>query len=555
MYIKLCVSAILIVLFSHQSFAQDIQSSGKISMEYDRNSLTTLFMSCNGERHGARAVQTAEKITFSYKYNNNNLSQLVVDVPVSKEQLLLSAKTILQQHLNQNNYGRQILSKWYNRKPNGVMDMDLIFERGMFNATDAAYVKAQSTKRGNDALKDYGERLIKRSYIVVLALHSIKTAAEAEIKDFHGWEATVNAYVFRVIYNETEQNKLYDTWIYDEDTPQAIAQKNTLFNQLNIELEYVNSSVSAISAIQANANTTLGKFVRQKTDDELMVDLMQKAYDESLFSLERSIDDFKVKTTIYSVSPIRAKIGLKEGLRCDNRYFVYEHVYNEKTNSSNPVRRGVIRATSKIADNRHVAHGSMEASKFYQTAGRKLYEGYTLEQRNDFGMEIWAGGESGRLSGFNPRLDIRLGRYVPIKALFVYVDLGLGSATYIGSKGAVNPLFMRYSIGLAKGFQLLRMLELRPYVGIGVESASGDDIQAFMESVDDKNKSISSLYAKFGAVLALNLTHYFQITAGFSNYSFIGDATDSNKVKYGTWSEIFPDRSGIAPVLGVKLMF
>jgi len=36
------------------------------------------------------------------------------------------------------------------------MTMDLIFERGMFNASDAEYIKAQTTKRGNALLQDYG---------------------------------------------------------------------------------------------------------------------------------------------------------------------------------------------------------------------------------------------------------------------------------------------------------------------------------------------------------------------------------------------------------------
>ncbi|MBC7124546.1 MAG: hypothetical protein H5T24_02865 [Bacteroidales bacterium] len=254
-------------------------------------------------------------------------------------------------------------------------------------------------------------------------------------------------------------------------------------------------------------------------------------------------EDFMVKTTIHQVRPIRAKIGLKEGLKCDHRYFAYEYVYNEKTNSVEPRFRGVIRATSKIVDNRQVAKGDMPTSQFYQTAGRRLREGYLLRQQNDLGLELLVGYEAGEVGGVYGRIDARMGRYVGIRALFVYVEGGVQAKDYEPYESIA---FLHYGAGLAKGFMLTRNLELRPYVGLGQEQASHSDFD---------NGSLKVLYLKAGANLALNLKHNFQLMGGIGSYSFIGNAENDDGDTGLTWDEIFTDRKGMATMFGVKFMF
>src|SRR5690606_8729527 len=127
---------------------------------------------------------------------------------------------------------------------------------------------------------------------------------------------------------------------------------------------------------QAEGTTQLGKFIKQKSEEVLLTELVQKSYDEVLYSLEKGYEEFRVKTTVHQTRPIRAKIGKKEGIKTDYRFFAYEYVYNEKKNTVEPRFRGVIRATSNIIDNRRVASGDMATTKFYQTAGRKIRAGY-----------------------------------------------------------------------------------------------------------------------------------------------------------------------------------
>jgi len=536
--------------------AQNIDKPKAISSTYDRSSLTCLYMKFPGENHATEIASKFPQIAFSDKYYNNNLQNLIIEAPYSRTNTEIVPEEAIKDYLTKQKLAKSIISEWYNRKEDGTMSMDLIFERGMFNATDAEYIKAQTTKRGNALLQDYGNRLIQRSYILVFDYANVKTMSEAKVTDRHGWQATVTAYLYKIDFNEEIQAALYDCWIYPEDSPEVKAEKLQKFEQLEIPIEFVAKTTHSLSASQANPNTQLGKLTKQKSDDELLMELVQSGYDETLYYLEKKYEDFMVKATIYKVKPIQVKIGKKEGLKCDHRYFVYEYVFDEKTNSIKPVYRGVIRATSKIADNRQVATGEMPSSTFYQTAGRKLQTGYLVRQQNDIGIEILAGYEMGEIGGPYGRLDFRLGRFIGLRAFFIYLEGGGQQKEYeyyypsYSWSTTEDVTFLRYGVGLAQGLMLTRNTELRPYIGIGLESASSDEI----DNADEGN--LSTMYLKFGGNLAINVRHNIQLTGGISYYALIGNAGNKNNSDLGIkWDEIFQDRKGLSGLVGLKIMF
>jgi len=536
--------------------AQSIDQAKVIPSTYDRSSLTCLYMKFPGENHVTEIASKFQQVVFSDKYYNNNLANVIFEAPYSRTNTEIVPEVAIKDYLTNQKIAKSVISKWYNRKEDGTMTMDLIFERGMFNASDAEYIKAQTTKRGNALLQDYGNRLIQRSYILVFDFANVKNMSEAKVADQHGWEATVTAYLYKIDFNEEIQAALYDCWIYPEDSPEVKAEKLQKFEQLEIPIEFVTKTTHSLSASQANPDTQLGKLTKQKSDDELLMELVQSGYDETLYYLERKYEDFMVKATIYKVKPIQVKIGKKEGLKCDHRYFVYEYLYDEKTNTVKPVYRGVIRATSKIADNRQLATGEMPTSTFYQTAGRKLQTGYLVRQQNDIGREILAGYEMGEIGGPYGRLDFRLGRFIGLKAFFIYLEGGGQQKEYeyhypSYTKATTEDVtFIHYGVGLAQGLMLMRNMELRPYIGIGLESASSDEI----DKADKGN--LSTLFLKFGGNLAINLRHNIQLTGGINYYALIGNASNKDKSDLGIkWDEIFQDRKGLSGLVGLKIMF
>jgi hypothetical protein len=544
--------------------AQEVTIASKVSTTYDRNSLTVLFLDFSNENHWNQVKSKVNEIVLSDKYDNNNLETLLLKPSFNRSAVSSNSfqKAILDE-LHRANAGNKIISKWYNRKLDGTMDMELVHERGRFTATDADYLKAQTSKRGNASLEEFGNRLINRSYILVLDIKDIKTMAEAGSTGMNGWQSNVTGYLFRVDFNENIRNDFYDIWIYDDDIKDVRSKKSKAFEKLQIPIEFVTQKSLKVVSSQPEGDKGIGLLFKSKTNEELLTDLVQKAYFETLYRLETEVSEFKVVTSIYSTRPLRSKIGLKEGLKTDYRFFAYEHVYNPRRNKIVTKRRGVIRASSssKIVDNRKVASGDTETSQFYQVYGRKLDAGYTIQQRNDKGLEITLGLNNGEIGLGSGRLDFRLGRFVGIRSFFLYLDFGFDSKDYPQAlnyeiyTGLSNPtfLFLRYGAGFAKGYQLGRNIEVRPYLGAGIEQAFNEEQSANEDySVDDTARAI---FIKPGINLALNLTHNFQIVGGIGSYFFIADAQTVNVESIDKWDNVFGGRRGASSFIGVKIGF
>ncbi|MDD2198016.1 MAG: hypothetical protein PHW91_12610 [Bacteroidales bacterium] len=531
-------------------FGQGVKEGEKISTTYDRSSLTVLFVDNQTSNHWNEVRAKISKIVFSDKYNNNNLETLYISPNTARG----VAQNEIANNLNNFRVAKKVVAKWYNRQPDGTMDMTMVHERGRFSATDADFLLAQTSKRGNAALEEFGNRLINLSYILVLDLKDIKTMAEAGVVKTKGWQASVTGYLFKVNFNDEVKYAFYDTWIYDDDTEEVKDQKRKAFDALDIPIEPVLQKSVSVASSQPESDTGLGLLFKPKSTEQLLEELLQKAYDETVYRIEMDIEEFKVKTALYETRPLRAKIGLKEGLQTDIRFFVYEYVYNEKTNEAEPKRRGVIRAASKstITDNRKVAEGDMGTSQFYQVHGRKLDQGFILQQQNDLGIEVSLGAELGEIGGGYGRVDLRLGRFIGIKSLFVYLEAGFDAGDYPSASSYLpvsdeSFMFLRFGGGIAKGMQLTRNLELRPYFGAGAEVASNDEI-----SDED---APSAIYIKPGVNLALNLKHNFQLIGGVGVYAFISNAASDNNDDIGPWDSVFLDRTGPSAFIGIKFGF
>ncbi len=537
------------------SFAQNISETKTIPSTYDRSSLTVLILDFGSENHFEGVKESFSKLAFGDKYYRNDIGISVLKPNFTRAEFSVKPNELIANLLKEQRVAEQIIAHWYSMKDDGSMSLELVHERGMFNATDASYLQAQSTKRGNTALMDYGTRLINLSYILVLDYKDIKTMAEAKIKDMRGWKADVNGYLFKLDYNEEIQNAFYDSWIDETDAPEAKEEKKGKVQQITVPISFVTKVSQPTTSSQAEGTTQLGKFVKQKSEKILLEELVQKSYDEVLYFLEKGYEEFRVKTTVYQVRPIRAKIGKKEGLKTDYRFFAYEYVYNEKKNTVEPKFRGVIRATSNIVDNRKVASGDMGTTKFYQTAGRRIRAGYLLQQRNDFGASLLVGYENGEVGGLYARVDLRLGRFIGMKATYLYGEIGLQSKEYINvewtdensvyGSASGKATFLRYGAGIAKGFHFARNFELAPYVGAGLETAK----------YKDEDEDLSSLYFRVGANLALNLKHNIQLVGGAGVYSFISKASYGDFELEESWTDLFENREGVSAMVGIRIQF
>lgn len=517
------------------------------SDDYSRLSVTFLMGNYAVESAFQEAVKAAEKIPFSDKYNNHNLKG--ISLPLGQDFKVLSfdkKRVFLKELLEKQGIGRSMVAKWFNRQENGMMNLDYVHQSGLYNATDQDVKMAATAKRGDAFLKDAGQNLVDKSYVLVLVPTDIKSNDDGKTR---GWVITYDLFFYKIRFTPDVVARFYNIWPYDDED--ALVKKNKIvaFDTLTFKFDDVYSKTLQ----SASSSETLTNNKSPKSLTQLLEQATKSMYENSTFLLDKSIEDFRVKVKVSKISPIRAKIGKKEGLKCDNQYFVYQYKWNERSGKAEPERQAVVRSTSNIVDNRQIATGKSPESVFYQTYGGNIREGMVLQQRLDFGFSTIVGYESGNIGGTDLNFMIRTGPFTKVTALYLMIDLGFQSGDYTTiTFGAKKFSFFRYSLGFGKGMRLGRILELTPYLHYGIEQTSNDDLS---------RKQISTSFIKGGTMLGISLTHNFSILGQLNYYSPFGTISakdkDDKKVEglTTTWTEEFMDRSGMGIMAGIRYEF
>ena len=553
-------------------FAQDGTSANGQMKEYNRNSLTILLV--EGGKYSSELKNAMNTVVVPEKFDNNMLDKRILPEMSNSEAVRKQLETM--------KVPNEIFSKWFSRSNDGKFDMSVVYNRGLYNASDADVIRASAAKLGMAKLKDAGEKLIKQSYVLVLCFGSIKTmeqvydemdaarkkTAKALNKEFkpvartkNGYKGEVAGFLFRLSdVAQTMDNFYSNMWIYDGDAPDVVAAKRQMFDTTLFKLAKVTTATTTYEASQYNTG-------EQKSKSELFSMLVNGSVHNLVKTFENSVEEWKVRTALYSVFPLRAKIGTKENLTVEDRYFVYEFRM-DKNNQVYADRRGVVRA-KKVVNNSYVAQGNTDenlrntTSKFYQVAGHKLEPGMFLEQNNDMGVGVTFGGAGGSLGGAYINIEGLLGQYIGITQLKFFLGGHLGFNSYNHARWSnddVSFMFYGGELGLSKGFFIMRNVSVSGQAGMALEW--GDALKSEVKKNYLNDCLVQGFFGFVGAQLAVNIKYNMQIVGGVNYYAESGNATltketDSEEskdmgVKY---SELFDGRSGANINLGLRIQF
>ena len=325
----------------------------------------------------------------SEKFNNHNIGPyLIPGTGGEKDQT-----EHIENYLNANGVAKSLISRWFNRDENGAFNMSLVAERGQYDASDLNVKVAMESKRGRALLQDAGEELIGNTFVIVYDykytdkeeqakktggfLNAISTVASfvpggeniATIASLgeaasdvlgKGYFVRTTTYLYQLFWDEETANKFYtDFWIDEsnlDDNKEAKFESTDFF-----KLKYVGSEVS-----RNNLQSTI---FTSKTDEELIEIATIRAVDKNIGKLQRTFEDFRVKTPLLSGDPIKAKIGLKEGLEKGDKFEVLEQVLDDDGKTSYK-RIGTIKV-----DRRHIWDNTFMAE---EADGALQNEDYTL---------------------------------------------------------------------------------------------------------------------------------------------------------------------------------
>ncbi len=454
--------------------AQNTLQTSKIDDDdsYSRSSLSFLLLDFN-DKYAQYLKQNINRIQAPAKFDYNDIATKYI--PANCVHNMASSKKTKQilTTLRNINYANQIMRYWWQVQDDGSYSVDLIKQRGIYNATDEDVYQADASKRGRSRLADGGLKLLNNNYVLVLEYDNLQTMkdeydkidrrnkkyAEKTSTNFepvertkNGFKAKLTAYLFKLNYSDTIQGYLDNSFINDNKID--VNKFDKIFSHIYAPYKLISTETLDADGTQYNPGQSLAPN-RQLTKNELIVKLLNTSVDKAMDKIETSVASFKVKANVTSINPVKAKIGIKEGVKYERRFIVYEYVANRK-NEVVAKRKATIRA-SKVKDNRNDELGHTQESEFYQIGGGTIEEGMTLKESKDMGIGIGLGYSN---LGFNIHADANIGQLanLQLKQVKIYGNAIIGKSDYTGVDSVANSTMpteggyteIKWAIGILK---------------------------------------------------------------------------------------------------------
>ncbi|WP_149274934.1 hypothetical protein [Pareuzebyella sediminis] len=313
--------------------------------DFKRSSLLTLMIETPEKEKLNTIKGTFKEIGIPDKFNDHSLD--VSFIALKSE--AADHSDILSEKLKEAGIAKRMISKWFGRSKKGTFDLELIKQRGLYNASAFDREIAKKTLRGNAMLEDAGEHLIGNTFVIVNdykytnkeevvskgkellndvsnlfgSRASRSTTAQAADILAKGYIIKATSYLYRLVWDEATAATFYEElWVTEETFDKGIADS---FDTTDLfKLEYIGRQDSWAD-VQSTKYTL-------KSDEELIARATVKATDAAISKLERKFEVFRTKTPLISVDPLAAEIGSKEGLVKGDRFEVLEQlVYDDGT--------------------------------------------------------------------------------------------------------------------------------------------------------------------------------------------------------------------------------
>ncbi len=391
-----------IALLLFCSFAAKAQSD---HLKYRRSSLYTIMLDEDRREHENVIRKTFLEFPIPDKFNDHNLETRKISVLPNKDH-----SSDINDFLLTNDIAKSLVAKWFNRDEKGCFNMNLVSQRGYYNASDIDVKTAMQSKRGTALLADAGEELIGNTFVLVSDLkfinkqdlskeinnkvdrlsavaHLAGTAgtlagigvtqiAKAGVRVAgKGYVVITTSYLYRLNWNDSIASVFYNNYWMDSKTYNE--EKKKAFDKTwMFSLKFIGSE-KAWADVQSTIYT-------KKSEDELVKIATINALDAVIAKLQKNHEEFRTSTPLYTTDPLSAKIGTKEGLEKGDKYAVLEQVIDEDGKTTY-VEKGTIKVDgSQIWNNIYMAADStqtIDRTLFKKVNGRDFYPGMLIKQK------------------------------------------------------------------------------------------------------------------------------------------------------------------------------
>ena len=342
--------------------ASGLNDDGSIQ-KYRRSSLYSVLIKHSTFPYGETIDSTFMAIETPDKFNNHDAGPKSFESSAMRMKKKGNDKTSvnltdIENFIVTNDVPRQIVAKWFNRNAaNGAFDLDLMFERGFYDAQQVDIEAAKASSRNIQSLGDAGEELIGKTFLLVnditfvdrgerskkaggwlKALGAIAGAvtgssgltdlgnlAGGAVNEIDGFKVNITSYLYRLDWSpEVAETFWQEYWIDNDHLDEA---RRAAFDASDLfKLTYIGETTTSAANLAS-------KSLSSKPKEAQMLKVCTRAIDKSIVELQRNYDEFKVNVPIGKINPdkktVEIAIGLKEGLNEKSQFDVLMKVQNE----------------------------------------------------------------------------------------------------------------------------------------------------------------------------------------------------------------------------------
>jgi len=295
---------------------------------------------------------------------------------------LKGADKTIEKYFNDNKVANKIVAKWFNMQGDGVMDFDLIADRGKYDATQMdVNIAGKMAKTVDAQLQDAGVELIDKTFVIINKFRfvnneikaaiayglatviveslpdeskieqTIKNAAAKKAKKTYekyrkGYSVTTQAILYKLDWSESVHATFFNEYFTDSAFSASLSETERIENFKHFQntdlfqLRLVGMEKQTIRVL----NLTSEDLNKQQIIDEATKRTMNKVYAK----LQKEYDVFKPKMPLISASKkdCTAKIGMKEGLEGGEKFEVLEQMV-DKDGLTVYKNKGIIKVNKK----------------------------------------------------------------------------------------------------------------------------------------------------------------------------------------------------------------
>ena len=243
--------------------------------QYHRSSLYTVLIKHSQSPYGESIDSAFMAMPMPDKFNDHNLYNRSFESSAKKTKTKANSKkkdevnaADIEEFFVRNAVAKALISKWFNRDSStGICDMELISERGYYDASQLDIRVAEQSFRGKAQLADMGDKLLGNTFVLVnditfadkgertqkaagwisaigrgvSAFSRVDVSAGTDliahsVDQFDGFRVNITSYLYRLVWNEDMLWNFYSQYYADESYSEADRLAGQQKNWLKLQI-------------------------------------------------------------------------------------------------------------------------------------------------------------------------------------------------------------------------------------------------------------------------------------------------------------------------------